>query len=129
MFICFLFYHLHNFIDELQKDALERFIGSDALTWIDKEGTSLLSRILTNQSQVEVVVESAKELTQLGISYLSDTMTSKKSESSNVLELRRKRDERWKLIVGNVSNIFIDNLLNLCLNFSFAVFLERLLQH
>ena len=91
-------------------DALERFVETDVFTWVDKEGTFIVSRFLSNPNQVEIVNSNVKELLKLGITYLSDTLLSEKNEPKNVMELRRDRDKRWKEIVGSTSNIFIENL-------------------
>ena len=91
-------------------DALERFVGADVFTWIDKEGTSAVSRFLSDQNQVEVVISNTKELLKLGISYLSDNIAPEKDEPKGFSGIRRDRDKRWKEIVGSISSIFINNL-------------------
>lgn len=104
---------LRSEMDDLQGvpiDAFERFVGTDVLPWIDRVGTPLASRLLSNSSQVERVIENAKELTILGLSYLSNKNSSERDGGIDSFQLRKERDKKWKMVVGNLSSILLENL-------------------
>jgi hypothetical protein len=45
--------------------ALERYVSSEVLPWVESEGTILLSKFLNDRDQVRVLVQSAQEIIRL----------------------------------------------------------------
>ena len=81
-------------------DALDRYITSEILPWVETEGTTLLSRFVTDPVQVKVLVQSSKDIIELILlSFQSNT-----SPNSGI------KSKEWDRVFGSIGSALLKTI-------------------
>ena len=99
--------------------VFEKFVGSEVLPWIDREGVQFINRFISNPSQSQKLVDNAKALVRLGFDVFYQKGDSPQLPSgggngstryNGVAKNIEARDIEWNRIVREVSGIILENL-------------------